>query len=369
MARRKQPVSVDHERLQQGFEQFIVAARELEQSYAELKQRTAAVDLELQATNRALQASLREREAIFAALPIGLVAVRDGAVSCCNREGERILAAATAAGLDLAHRLPGECAFGDMLVRLRRVELPDGELVVLEDRSRVQELEREVHRLDRLAGLSELALGIAHEIKNPLNGVMGFAALLERGHDPEAMRRHAGKVVQGVRQVDEIVRSLLGFSRPDRGRARTASVAAVVAEAAAVAGVPAARLQLAGDVDVGVDADAIVRVLANLFRNAAEATPEVTLQVDARTGNGRLELLVQDDGPGVAAELAQRAFEPFVSTKERGTGLGLPLSARVLSFLGGDLELLNPGQPGARFRVRLPLRAAEPTAIAAEATA
>ncbi len=363
-------MNVEQQQLQQGFAQFIAAARELERSYAELKQRTAAVDLELQATNRALQQALQEREAIFAALPIGLVAVRPGgAVSCCNREGERLLVAATTAGVDLATRGPGECTFGDVSVRLRRVELPDGELLVLEDRSRVQELEREVNRLDRLAGLSELALGIAHEIKNPLNGVMGFAALLERGNDPAAMRRHAGKVVQGVRQVDEIVRSLLGFARPDRSRARTASVAAVVAEAAAAAGLPPSRLQLRGEVGVAVDAEALVRVLTNLFRNAIEAAAAATVQVDAATGGGRLELVVQDDGPGVAGELGQRALEPFVSTKERGTGLGLPLSMRVLSFLGGDLELLNPGQPGARFRVRLPLGVAEPAAAAAaEAT-
>ncbi|MBX3464808.1 MAG: hypothetical protein KF830_16695 [Planctomycetes bacterium] len=358
----------DQERLQQGFEQFIAAARELERSYAALKQRTAAVDLELQATNRALQQALHERDTIFAALPIGLVAVRaDGGVSCCNREGERLLAAAEAAGIDLAQRLPGECTFGDLLVRLRRVELPEGELVLLEDRSHVQELEREVHRLDRLAGLSELALGVAHEIKNPLNGVMGFAALLERGGDAEAMRRHAGKVVQGVRQVDEIVRSLLRFACPERGRSRPASVATVVAEAAAAAGLPAARLRLLGATGARVDAGALARVLTNLFRNAIEAAPTATVQVEAAVGNGRLELIVQDDGPGLARDLAARAFEPFVSTKERGTGLGLPLSARVLSFLGGDLELLNPGQPGARFRVRLPLHGSPAPAPASEA--
>jgi signal transduction histidine kinase len=162
------------------------------------------------------------------------------------------------------------------------------------------------------------------------------------------------------------VRSLLRFARPDRGQARLASVAEVIAEAAAAAGVPNGRLQLRGELDVSVDADALVRVLANLFQNAVEAAPEAMLQVDAATGNGRLELLVQDDGPGVAHDLGQRAFEPFVSTKERGTGLGLPLSARVLSFLGGDLELCNPGQPGARFRVRLPLRQVERTEAAAE---
>lgn len=357
MAGRTEAVSVDPRQLAAGFEQFIAAARELERSYAELKQRTAEVDLELQATNRRLQVALREREAIFAALPIGLCAVRDGGVvSCCNREGERLLAAARAAGVDLARATAGECVCGDLAVRVRRVELPDGELVLLEDRSRVQELEREVHRLDRLAGLSELALGVAHEIKNPLNGVMGFASLLERSADPDAMRRHAGKVVQGVRQVDEIVRSLLGFARTDRPHGRVATVAGIVAAAAAAAGVPAARITLRGTVEATVDADALERVLTNLFRNAIEAARDASLQIDAATTNGRLELIVQDDGPGVAAELGARAFEPFVSTKERGTGLGLPLSLRVLSFLGGDLELLNPGEPGARFRVRLPLR-------------
>ena len=76
---------------------------------------------------------------------------------------------------------------------------------------------------------------------------------------------------------------------------------------------------------------------------------------------------MQDDGPGVAAEVAQNVFEPFVSTKQRGTGLGLALSTRVLSFLGGGLELLNPGQPGACFRVRMPVVAAQP--VMAEACA
>lgn len=349
-------MSVDPRELQQGFDQFIAAAQELERGYSALKQRVAAVDVELQRTNRALEQSLREREAIFAALPIGLVAVRrDGTVSVCNVEGERLCAAARTAGIDLAHRVGGEITFGDVLVRLRRVAMPDGELVMLEDRSRVQELEREVHRLDRLAGLSELALGIAHEIKNPLNGVMGFAALLERSNDDVAMRRFAGKIVQGVRQVDEIVRSLLGFARPQRGSARSATVADVINEAALGAGLPAARVLATGDTRSCVDADALVRVLTNLFRNALEASSAVHVRVAVEAKHGRLEVLVEDDGPGVPASIGKKVLEPFVSTKERGTGLGLPLSARVLSYLGGDLDLLNPGEPGARFRVRMPL--------------
>ena len=194
----------DSERLHEGFAQFVAAARELEQAYVALKARADAVDVELRATNAALQQALRERETVFAALPIGLVALRgDGSVASSNREAVRLCGAAAAAGVALERAAVGEVALPGALVRVRRTPLPDGELVLLEDRSRVHELEREVHRLDRLAGLSELALGIAHEIKNPLNGVMGFAALLERGGEHDTMRRYAGKIVQGVRQVDE----------------------------------------------------------------------------------------------------------------------------------------------------------------------
>ncbi|MCA8974164.1 MAG: hypothetical protein KDC98_05550, partial [Planctomycetes bacterium] len=153
-------MTVAEVQLQQGFEQFVAAARELEAGYRELKGRVESVDLELQQTNRALQQSLDEREAVFAAMPIGLVTVRrDGATRICNQEGERLCAMADAVGMDLIARGAGEVTVGEGLIRVRRVDLPDGELVMLEDRSRVRDLEREVDRLDRLAGLSELALG------------------------------------------------------------------------------------------------------------------------------------------------------------------------------------------------------------------
>jgi len=349
-------VSSSAQRLEQGFAQFVAAARELERGYAALKTRADAVDVELRAANAALQQSLAEREAVFAVLPIGVCELRaDGALSRRNVAAERLCAAAHAHGVALERQPDGEVAVGGVAVRVRRVPLPAGELVLLEDRTAVQVLEREVSRLDRLAGLSELALGIAHDVKNPLNGVQGFAALLERSDDPAQMRRFAGKIVQGVKQVDEIVKSLLAFARPERLRGRAATVAGAVAEAAAAAGLPDVRLQLVGDRDACIEADALVRVLTNLIRNALEAAPAVRLQLQATARGDRLELIVQDDGPGVPAHVGARAFEPFLSTKERGTGLGLPLCVRVLACLGGDIQLLNPGEAGARFRIRMPL--------------
>jgi signal transduction histidine kinase len=350
-------VTVDEGELRAGFAAFTAAAARLEDSYARLQTRAAAIDHELQATNRALQQALVEREAIFRALPLGIVALRaDGEVTFQNDEAARLCAAARAQGRDLALAAPGEVNLPDCAVRVRWVELPEGRLALLEDRSRIQELEREVHRLDRLAGLSELALGVAHEIKNPLNGALGFCALLERQTEPEACRRFAGKVADGLRRVDRIVKAMLGFAAPGRARGRTATLAAVVAEAAAAVNLPRGRIACHGRIDVAVDGDALARVLANLFGNAIDAGgPRVALQLHASVAAGRLELIVADDGPGVPAALGQRIFEPFVSGKPRGTGLGLPLCARVLGYLGGDLCLLNPGEPGARFRVRVPL--------------
>ncbi len=351
-----------------GFDAFIEASQRLELRYVELKARAAAVDEQLQETNRQLAQAVAERDAIFAALPLGVVARRrDGSIAFCNDEAQRLHEAAGRHGIDLAAAVPGDVAVGDGGVRLRRAALPDGELQLLEDRSRIRELEREVHRLDRLAGLSELALGVAHEIKNPLNGAMGFCDLLERAPDLETARRHASRVRAGLRQVDGIVKSLLAFARPQQGPAPAMTVRAAVDEAAAAAGLAPQRVLLDGDVSAAVEGQALVRALAVLFQNAVEAAGDgSTVRVRAAAMAGRLELVVEDEGPGVPTELAERVFEPFVSTKERGTGLGLPLCVRVLSFLGGELSLLNPGQAGARFQIRLPLHKA---AVAGEAAA
>jgi signal transduction histidine kinase len=353
-------VSNERQILKDGFAQFITAARGLEAGYAALKARAAAVDLQLQESNRALEQSLAEREAMFSALPIGVLALRaDGTLGSSNREAERLLEAGKDAGVDLLQRSPGEVSFDGCVVRVRRVDLPDGELLMLEDRSRLEQLEGEVRRLDRLAGLSELALGVAHEIKNPLNGVMGFSNLLERSDDMSTMRRYAGKISQGVRAVDDIVKALLGFARPADKPVSVAPLAQVIDRIALSANLPRTRWHLRGETDVCIDADALGRVMSNLMHNALEASPHARLSMDASVRHGQLELLVEDDGPGVSADVAQTVFEPFVSTKRRGTGLGLALSTRVLSFLGGGIELLNPGQPGARFRVRMPIASAQ----------
>lgn len=350
-----QPVA-SQEDLDRGFAAFVAAAQRLESSYAALAARAEAVDLELATTNASLEKALGERESLLAALPLGVVAIgAAGDRRFTNAEAERVCALARAHGVDLCAERPGEVRCGELCVRLRRLAFAGGELVLLEDRSRLAELESLVHRLDRLAGLSELALGVAHEIKNPLNGVMGFAALLERSDDPATMRRFAGKIRQGLTQVDEIVRALLAFARPEQSRGKLEPVAASAQRAATIAGLPGARLRLTGATHEVAEAGALTTVFTNLFKNSLEAAGgAVNVQVRAELAGQDLVLHVGDDGPGVPREIGRRVLEPFVSTKERGTGLGLALAARVLGYLHGSLDLADAGGRGAHFVIRVP---------------
>lgn len=344
--------------LRQGFETFVDAACRLEDSYRELKSRAAKIDLELAASNAKLAATLREREAVFSAMPVGVVAF-DAAEqsSWSNPEADRLLALASENGLKLGDMEPGLFESSKLAVNINRVPLPDGgSLLLLEDRSKLLRLEREVHRLDRLAGLSELALGVAHEIKNPLNGVVGFASLLERSEDPAVMKRFSQKILQGLAQVDEIVKAMLEFARPQAKGMAMASLASIIREAASHAGLSAGHLSLAGDLETEAQSFALVRVLTNLFRNSLEAAGSSSVKISVRveTAVEATQVLVSDDGPGIDPELGDRIFEPFVSTKERGHGLGLALSCRVLSFLGGSVELAEGEASGACFRIQLP---------------
>lgn len=343
--------------LKEGFRAFVAASRRLEQSYHALKARAEAIDLELAATVHRLEQALQEKETILGALPVGVLAVdAEGQLLWTNPEGARLQASMQEHDLELTELPDGESEHSGTCVSARRASLADGTtLLVVEDRTQVTALSREVTRLDRLAGLSELALGIAHEIKNPLNGVMGFAALMQRTEKESEIRRFADKIHAGLGQVDDIVREMLEFARsPERGEDYI-PLSIIVERAAAAANLPSKSISVDGDTDVRVESSVLVRVLANLFRNSAEATPDsVRITVSVHTLDDRVELIVRDDGPGIDAAMGNRVFEPFVSSKDRGHGLGLALASRVMAFLGGRLELTNPGEPGATFCLTLP---------------
>jgi signal transduction histidine kinase len=249
---------------------------------------------------------------------------------------------------------------------------------------RLAALEARLRQQQRLEAIGTFAAGVAHEINNPLTGIMGYAEMLQDGA-PEGSpeRARARRIVQEAERVKEIVRGLLRFTRREVSSMEAARPAVIVEGALVLV----RTLMRDDSVDLRVDVPAdlptvrchtqgLQQVLMNLLtnaRDAVEARPPgarvVTLSARRLSGTdgGFVRFTVDDNGMGIGRELQGRIFEPFFTTKgrERGTGLGLSVSFGIVRDHGGELHLES--QPGqwTRFHADIPVwdgPAAEPSA-------
>jgi signal transduction histidine kinase len=264
-------------------------------------------------------------------------------------EGRRILACRASALHDQQGRLAGAVEAFDDITEVRR-------------------LAERAERVDRLKQLGEMAAGVAHEIRNPLNGIEGFASLLLRDLPPEDKRRRfAALIVEGVRDLNRTVSGLLEFTRQRRLERRPHLPADLVRAVCEVVAADHSAAGVAISVDDGwgasapipVDGPQIKQVLLNLVRNACEAAAEAhpgagRVRIGIRPCDGGAEVLVDDDGPGVPAESRQLVFTPFHTTKDHGTGLGLAVSFAIVQLHGGSISVEDGPLGGARFRLWLP---------------
>jgi nitrogen-specific signal transduction histidine kinase len=218
-------------------------------------------------------------------------------------------------------------------------------------------MQRDLSRQRRLAEQAQFSAGMAHQIKNPLAALRGYVELLARGLSDPMQKQIADKLVSEIGALDRIVRDFLQFSRGAHGSVERLSLDAVlrpVIEAAKSAGGGKVEISAPGlpQIELEVDSTALREALSNVAINAAEAMREeggkLTL---AATANGTLvSVEVTDTGPGITEEVRKRMFEPFVTGKADGTGLGLPIARRLLRDLGGDLELIRSDASGTMFR-------------------
>ncbi|MEK7474181.1 MAG: ATP-binding protein [Candidatus Coatesbacteria bacterium] len=218
-------------------------------------------------------------------------------------------------------------------------------------------------RTDQLKSLGTLASGMAHEVRNPLASIAGAAAQLRKGNPPEATRDELlGIVARESARLDDLVREFLEYARPPKLVRTACDVPAVVAEAVALVTHSAAPRSVTVRVDappgapsVSADPTRLKQALLNLLLNAVQASPaggEVRVSVAVRGRSVRVT--VRDAGPGLPAEVRGRLFEPFVTTREGGTGLGLPMAKRIVAAHGGSLELADAEGGGTEARLDLP---------------
>jgi two-component system nitrogen regulation sensor histidine kinase GlnL len=256
------------------------------------------------------------------------------------------------------------------------VSHPSGEnrgiVLVLRDLSRVRDMEEQLRRSDRLAALGVLAAGVAHEVRNPLVGVRAAAQLMEREPGfPPTLHEFTGIIIREVDRLNRIVGELLAFAGPRPLQRRACNINRILEEALGLleSAVQAGRVSVVRRYDpevppVAGDPDGLLQVFLNLIRNGIEAMPSGgELKVQSRFervapqcgGRAAAVAEIADRGPGIAPEVRQQLFNPFFSTKDGGTGLGLPISVRIVEEHGGAIEVQSRAGGGTTFRVLLPL--------------
>ena len=202
---------------------------------------------------------------------------------------------------------------------------------------------------ERLLTLGQLAGSVAHELRNPLAVIDTSAHLLLRRHADEASTKHLKRIQEHTRLCTKIVHGLMDLARNQTIARASQSLTETIRIASAH---PAIELCLA-EVDAPHDDLLIGQVISNLVNNASEAGAN-KIRVSLRQDREHAVLEVQDDGPGVSPPVLARLFEPLVSGRSEGVGLGLALCRRIARAHGGSIDGENLSEGGARFTVRLP---------------
>jgi two-component system sensor histidine kinase HydH len=330
-------------------------------------------------------------------MPVGLVAVDSGErIVVFNDTAERLLGRSSAdtIGKPSTEILPPDCQamlkelgpgrpivekeFECMVSEGRTVPLEviaavlrddEGELIgriaLLRDLSELQHLRKEVERSQRLAAVGSLAAGVAHEIRNPLSSIKGFATYFRQryGEVPDDVKV-ADIMIQEVDRLNRVITELLEFSRPMELKRKATDLAELVRHTLGTLEGQAREkgIMVHADLPPGlpgasIDADRMTQVFLNLFLNALAATDRGgVLSVGVALQDGRsLRVTVTDTGTGIRKEDLGRIFDPYFTTKSSGTGLGLAIVHQIVEAHGGEIRLDSEPGKGTTFTILFPI--------------
>jgi PAS domain S-box-containing protein len=355
------------------------------------------------------RAELTERlsEEVTRNMPAGLLVVNaTGIISTSNPAAEQVLgirglgfrrySEALGASSDMT-KLIAECLSTGKIFRREEVEhLPpagdtrhlgvtispirrgegkiSGAICLLTDLTELAALQQRMQLKENLAALGELSAGIAHEFKNALATISGYAQMIRSESTETEALDYAERILEQTRNITHVVTEFLKYARPleipDEKVALQTMVERVVSEVGEA--LPQVKITYEGEFgDAGGDEGLLRQALLNLARNAAEACAiaegggRVVVRGDIVRGEDAefQRIIVSDNGPGIPANVLPKLFRPFFTTKAKGTGLGLAVVQKIIVQHGGQVEVRNRPEAGAEFIVTLPMPRGVPEAV------
>ncbi len=240
-----------------------------------------------------------------------------------------------------------------------------GNVLLFKDLTEVRTLRREVARSQRLASVGRLAAGVAHEIRNPLSSIKGFATYFkERYPDRPQDQQTAAIMIQEVDRLNRVVGQLLEFSRPISIKPQKTSLQMLVSDSLKLIEDRAGEKNISVHAqnnprvdEARIDPDRINQVLLNLYLNAIDAMDEggkLTVDLLSNGESGDIQITVSDTGCGISPEHLAKVFDPYFTTKSSGTGLGLAIAYNIVEAMGGSVKVSSHKNQGTAFIITIP---------------
>ena len=397
---------------------FDLSTLRLQESYNQLREQVSSLTVELEKKHEQLERNLREKEktenhlsSILETLPSGVVVVdREGKITTFNREAELItgisrntvegeqfdrilkpsLSGDFPAGFQSMNSMSaaGECIFTQKsgreiqvhftIIPLREKERDTGteiesSIIIFHDVTQLKKLEEQAERTSRLTAMGEIAVSIAHEVRNPLGSIELLTSVLKQevkdDQDKKTLTEH---VLSGVKSIDCIINNLLLFTKPQPPVLQQVNMHSFLSDAVlfVAPSLKLAQVELikqfnAHDPIVIGDPELLKQVFFNVVWNALQAMSRGgELIISTETGkhdaylssaSQHMEITVADSGTGIADCDREQIFNPFFTTKEKGTGLGLAIVHNIIEAHGGQISVKSMVGKGSAFTISLPL--------------
>ncbi|MFZ0456050.1 MAG: ATP-binding protein [Ignavibacteriaceae bacterium] len=252
-----------------------------------------------------------------------------------------------------------------------------GTVIIFRDMREIRSLEQKVERSERLASLGRMATGIAHEIRNPLSSIKGFAQYFKNKFKSDSEEwNYAGVMVNEVDRLNRVIQDLLNFAKPQEPNFSSHNITDLIDHSLKLIQpeIKEKKIEVVKNYDdniplVNVDSDMITQALLNLFLNAAEAMKhggilKITVSLADQIADENSEILkesknikleITDNGTGIPEENLSHIFDPFFTSKKGGTGLGLAIVYRIIENHNGKIEAVSEPGKGTAFKILFPV--------------